>query len=609
MDQVNWGTGQVVEEDELDRISTNAENAERNRVVEHGQAMAATTDTPDHTVYGGIHTGLAVSSAGASADYVNVTAGVADDNSGRRVELPSAATVKITHAGHTPEGDYTDAVPSSGAAITDSCAVGEYIVASLCIVYDEHESDPRTDDTDTPYNFLCDESFHFVIKIGTAFAAVTPGVAPSRAALSDGEICLADLVLQNVAGSMVVITSGVCTDDADWDALGAGYQEAHGRRADYLALDQTTDLPQFAAQATSIRKGTLREALYELTKLLQVQGATPSGADVIGARTCVGTATDYSVAAGAKTLTAGSVRAQLLQIAELLGDCLMAGGENDVAPSGAHDGVRFVPTLMGVDRNLRSDYAYINGSSSLIRAVKKHGHIVRAHEFFDDFFYVGDSNGHIQTQAQGMPWGFQAISGALGVGDNYALMPILRAGGQVDLTTKAAAGQGIAMISGYNAALGALGFHGWWNLRSPFASGMFRFSVSSVADIAIQLGFVQGGDTSNPCAVASFSSLVGTALYTTVRGTTGVAGATQTLVDPFLASTWYTVRFWPKDTTTMYFQVNNGEVVEAAVNAGDSLDSGFYDLYASVTAIGASQKALTIDQAYACDGGISSDMQ
>jgi hypothetical protein len=318
MNRKQYGDGQVVTEGELDSSFADCEDAERGLALDAGMCQVAVGSSPGPDIYGGINEGLVVAKSGTD-DFVDVTAGSARDTSNRRCHVPTDATVKITNLGATAEGATVDAV-GSGSQIIDSCPIGQRIIVSLFLVYDEHQSDMRYDEAEDPYYFEEEESFHFYLTEGVAFTHA-PGSTPGRAALVDNMVLLTDLLLTNSAGAMQCVA--VCNTSAEWDALTGYYANLAGRRSDQLAIDSTAAAPLVAAAGTSIRGRTGREALLSA---IQALGATttPTGSELIGARAWPETELRQGLPV-VLSLSADTIDAQLLSILQELNRRVVRG--------------------------------------------------------------------------------------------------------------------------------------------------------------------------------------------------------------------------------------------------------------------------------------------
>ena len=343
MDRSNTYHGQVVTEAELDQMFDYAEDAERDIARESGISQADAADSPGPLAYGGIADGFVVTATPGDTS-VSISDGVARDQLGRRIVMGALtrgrgvgavsettrvtqpagpATVLISHTGVTDEGDVS-AAQGNGAAITGSCPASDYIIASLFIVYDEDLSYARTDASGTTIQYTITETFHFNITIFTAFTP-PPSSTPGRAALADSNVLLADILLTNNGGTMQVVA--VCNTSADWDALGAYYEDLVGRRSDVIALD-ADDFALATAEGLAIRGGSAREGLYLLAK--QLMNATDAANDPDGVRLIGSDAITGAVALDLHepfNLTSGSLRAALLAITNELGAKVSRGGD------------------------------------------------------------------------------------------------------------------------------------------------------------------------------------------------------------------------------------------------------------------------------------------
>jgi hypothetical protein len=271
--------GQVVTASDVDDWFDAVEDAERNTIIDGHDCQVLISDTPDPATYGGIVEGLTVSGAVAQ-DYVTVVAGTARDSLGRRINLSSGATVKITHTGVTPVGDITDAVGNAGA-VTGACGTSKWIVASLYINFADYESDPKTDALGATIYYNLAESFTFEIQVGpsdfTHADIIAETDTPTRQALVNNKILLAEIILYNNAGTMEladVLVGGnpdILSSSVDWDELGGNYATLVGRRSSWLTIQTSEEFAEADADADFIRAGSAREALYDLGKKVRSQ--------------------------------------------------------------------------------------------------------------------------------------------------------------------------------------------------------------------------------------------------------------------------------------------------------------------------------------------------
>ena len=258
---------QVVSASDMDELFDDVENAEHALALETHTRQVLIADTPDPAVYGGIVEGLLVTGTPAN-DYVSVSLGKARDNQGRRIYMPGApATVKITHTGVTDDDDVTDAL-GDGGAITGSCALTNYIIASLWIVYSQVQSNPKVDGLGATIQYDLEESFHFEIQIMTAFPN-PPVATPTRPALADGKVLLADLILTNSGGNIILVD--VMETTPDWITRAGYYANLEGRRSSWLTVQSTDEFAVADASKDIIRAASAREALYDLGKKVRSQ--------------------------------------------------------------------------------------------------------------------------------------------------------------------------------------------------------------------------------------------------------------------------------------------------------------------------------------------------
>jgi hypothetical protein len=233
------------------------------------------------------------------------------------------------------------------------------------------------------------------------------------------------------------------------------------------------------------------------------------------------------------------------------------------------------------------------------------GHSARR-EFFDDFYYSGDTtDGYLHT-LDSTPWGFIPIVGAFPA--NYGLI-INEKGGVIRLNAANVANNGIEMIAGCCPSAGPL-YRGWWDLAPADSIGypiwMWRFRVpTTLTEMYLNMGLID--PVTGYYALCKFNPATGGKIQGQVKG----AAAAGTAVDlvTLVQSTWYTIRAWVKNSTTVTFTVNGGAGIDAVVSVADALQSGDYDLYASVavSATPAANRSLDIDQAFCGDAFLPAD--
>lgn len=136
----------------------------------------------------GIMTGLSVAQASSPNMTVNVTQGVAYDQNGARVFVPSTQNVSMT-------------VDSNGAAISTPTGVSNTKIVSVAVKFARNNSDPQIDGNSVSLFYQQAESFQLVVVQGTEG---NPGVAP---ALDPTTVLLADVTLSH--GQTSVVNSNI----------------------------------------------------------------------------------------------------------------------------------------------------------------------------------------------------------------------------------------------------------------------------------------------------------------------------------------------------------------------------------------------------------------
>jgi len=599
----NWYLGQLVGEADLDALEDAIESTEYAIVQAAGMHQQAQTATPGPTEFGGIRSGLRVTWDAANT-CLNVSGGMAIDNQGRLITVP-AATVKITNTGTTTVGDSTDAT-GNGALITSSCASGDRIVASLFLVYDELSSDTRTDAASTTLYYQQDASFKFDIQIGTSFSD-PPTSTPTRSALSDGKVLLADMVLTNNAGTMEVVSGGICVEDQDWINLGGNYANLTGRRSDWMALDQGSDYPRNAEQGISYREGKARAMLRQLIQDLQREtsgGSRPAGAEIVSAPAVVGNNTFNSYAP--LNLSAGSTASPLSDLLDHLNRKLSRGGDT-LKPQAGHDGVILDPEDMDYPESLANIKAYLpaTGSSPALHIGKKYGHVAMPNRIVDHFLYRNDTAG--PAWSGGDRWGPLALSGSGGVYMAPVNAGDPSTGGIVAIETSGAVGDMMSLKLGYDPTTTYTSI--WFPLASaPWALFSVRFLVKTVTDIRFFFGF--SDSTGNEFATVNFDSSSANKLQTAIQGN-AVSDTEDLLTGPPTTDTWYTVRIAITSVTQAVAQLNNGTAIPLDISSGGGgfTASAFY-FHAVVEdkSAGGAIKRLFIDQVEVGELLLQSDM-
>lgn len=152
---------QKVTEDELNGAFAALEQADRYIVKDLG--------------FVGIATGMVVTQhAGTPNLTVDVSAGVAYDFEGRRIEFPNAITANLA--------------ADSNNASTAVAVNGNARVVSLSVVFDRQLSDPRTDGNGDTIYFVNDEFYQVQVTMGveaTLGTEVAPSIDPDAILLAD----------------------------------------------------------------------------------------------------------------------------------------------------------------------------------------------------------------------------------------------------------------------------------------------------------------------------------------------------------------------------------------------------------------------------------------
>ena len=602
MDRNNYGYKQLVTEGELDGSFTDCETAERNLPSEAGHAQVAVGSAPfDADVLGGISTGLVVT--GIGTDTVNVSTGVARDNSGRRISI-GAATVKATMTGDTTEGDLTDATGDGADIALSCCPVGRRIICSLFAVYDEHQSDARTDGIGVPYYFDEAESFHFHLAIGLSFP--NPPVAlMSRASLANGKVLLTDLLLENVAGAMQVIA--ILDTSQLWDLQGAWYADLEGRRSDVVALDQAVVWPLYSAENTELRMGSAREALAKL--VWQLQSTTDGlGDDLLGAIAKVAGTGGYQALDTSRNQGASTVNTQLQALLNLFQYALFNGGANILQPVAGKNGLVCTPSALDDDKAILHLLTQpLSGYHTTLG--RKYGHKSSPHEFFEDFMYAIDTAGGWTNQD------------AAGWGVNVGAATLVDMPGGV-LSLAAAAGVEAWLATGFNPTAGNA--RGWWEAGGPVrALFMVRLQIPAPAHNAnthFEVGFYNGtlahGGVPGVAPDGVFIRHDPTSpgdIYGVIHEVGGTEDLTGAPLISLAADTWTTIRCVVLEDlagplTQVAFQVDNGSFEVLAQTTGIITPGVGYCLGAWVGDGAAGTAEIYLDQLHASDRELQSDM-
>jgi len=611
-DSRNFYFDQLVVDTDLDEIYTTLSAVERTSLAKtHGLASALATDDPNATRCGGIISGGVVTYDNVQS--VLVTAVKARDQLGRLVKYAGTSYLSLTNIGDTPINPTmspSNFARGDGASISSLIPGGSEAWLGIYLVYGEVLSDLREDGDGDPVYFNIAESFRFRFSLGA------PATVPSltRASLSDTGVLLADVLITD-GGIIRLINPGggsravICGSDLDFDYFNGGsgtgdYSSLHGRRGDWLSLSNA-NLPLSLAAGWPGRFGTPRNAIYYLAKQLQqtVSGAgDPAGSSLLGAPAVTGSLDATPPAEAANSLSAGSLTSQLVGLLTSINDRLGRGGGTIIPPAAA-DGLILNPTTMDADRQLLQIESMITGgTAAAVQQLRKpHGHLARAHEFFDDFMYVGKTTtGDLHDNHPGFPWGAIADGGgALGAGNGVFISPS-DPGGVIILIAENTTGRMITWTTGYTPAAYR---GGWWPLSTSCFMWRFR-TPPSLTDQEFFVGLVNNYDVTNPFAIAKFGDS-GANLQAIVKNTS--AAGSPVTIGALSTGTNYTLRCWPGIVDSMWFQLNNDVPVEAHVSTGANSALGC-DLVARVTAKNTTACLLYLDQAYASDMYLADDM-
>jgi hypothetical protein len=211
---------------------------------------------------------------------------------------------------------------------------------------------------------------------------------------------------------------------------------------------------------------------------------------------------------------------------------------------------------------------------------------------------MGDASNALPTDRRS-PW-FMTSSGS-----GAATLQNAR-GGVVQLDTGTALANDYCHIDmGLNAGTQML----WWNLAAtPWAIGMCRFKLPALTNIRVRIGFfaTSSGVLTNSCAYVQFDSGVdATNFEGVIRNSGGTAG---TLVDLAAASTnYHTCRIASVDDDTVEMQIDNGTITQISTTSG-TMASGGYTFGIYVENLSTTQQTIDVDQAFAGDGVLASDM-
>lgn len=190
MDRKTFYYRRKVLEDDLNTTFDAAEAGDRNLTL--GNDLAARTPPSAKSKFGGIVQGFTASNGGYP--IVNLTAGVAFDELGRRIAISSALDVRINKDGSTPIGAGGE---PAGVSIQPSSGKERWV--SIYIAWEQLDSDLRYDGYNEPVYFTNTESFYFYVAAGAEYIIgalpADPGsAAPARIA---NKILLWDVHVRN----------------------------------------------------------------------------------------------------------------------------------------------------------------------------------------------------------------------------------------------------------------------------------------------------------------------------------------------------------------------------------------------------------------------------
>ena len=262
MNRRNFYYRQLVAEADMDEVFDLAEDADRALMVDQGVI--------------GILDGLDISEAGAPDLTVECDAGVAYDQDGQRMYVPSVQTVNL-------------AVDSDGNS-TDVNTPGNIKWLSVFLRFKQDLSNPKTDGNNVTVQYDVDESFEFIVEQSAE------DVAPSRPALKSDAILLADI--QRNEGDTTIENAEISTTRRQWafNVSAGSYSVKVGQveeavQALLTALNShvTNGSGAHAASAVSntpagnIAATTVQAALNELDTALNSHVTNGSGAHAASA--------------------------------------------------------------------------------------------------------------------------------------------------------------------------------------------------------------------------------------------------------------------------------------------------------------------------------------
>jgi len=618
----NFYTGQVVQQDEMDGAFEYAEDAEHDLAVDNGNAQHTTAGTT--VKYGGIVKGLVVTKK--DADEIYISAGVAKDSLGRRIEVPSQAIIRLDNIGDTTIGSVGSAgSPLTGDGAAIAVTAGKEAWVSIYVVYEEVQSDARTDDLGVGVYFDEAESFYFYIAIGSE--AVAP--ATNRSPLDVNKVLLADILLDDSEEIQVLGgADAICSSSYDLVVAGYGPDDAAaltGRRNDWLAAEDDSDFPQlstaegdgtYSALHAAVRGGNAREALYELVRMLNIQapsGKDPAGAEMIGVRAKAG-AISYTHGPGANSLAAGDLQGVLEDILATQNARVYRGGDYILPPGTTDYGLYFNPTNPFIKNAMLALAAERDGSvTPHMLFGGNYGHFVLPHVFYDDFFYKGTDDGFRDVWKLGLhegtnPWGM--YTGSAGTVRAQSVP-----GGVVEFHTSGGGADSIVLY--LNGTENQTGLAYYRVADAPFTIFQMRFRiVTSKTNVGFGVYLTAVSGSGDFVAVERNNTSHGDSdIHLVASDASGTPVDSVLLADASLSvDAWYTVRFVSFSTTKIGGVIKGSgaagsSLVTATLGGGDALTTDSYNVRIEVFDDGGAAAAgVQVDSFMIADASLASDM-
>lgn len=284
MNLFDWYFGQLVSEGQMDQAFDNAQQADRDVVSDFG--------------FIGITDGL-IGTPGTGAKEIDITAGTAYDNSGRRIRVAAPQLADLS-------------VDSDGAPITNPAA-GNILWTAVFAKFDLALSNVQVDGTGTEVLFNIDESFELIVR-------QAPEDIPSSATRPIGnpdEVKLFDVKIEETTTTIPAPNIDITNKQFAFDAVVGSLEVREGKIVDFavglltviaggggaagIGFDPANTAAQWALVAAATN---VQEAIDGLTDDLEDStGVGSSGQDRIGAdNTGIGAGLDYTTLATAATV-------------------------------------------------------------------------------------------------------------------------------------------------------------------------------------------------------------------------------------------------------------------------------------------------------------------